>query len=827
MVYWWVVQLVIALAMIVVGELIRPKQAPPNAKPSAFGDFNFPTATEDRKLPVFWGTVKIEGPNVTWYGDVRVVAIKKKVKTGLWSSKKVVVGFKYYLGVELCFGHGDATVELQQIRFGGNRANIVQAEQPDGTIAVFINDEWMFGGPDKEGGVLGTARFYRGGYSHGPNAYMEGKLGKLLPYYHGLCRLVLEGVYLGTSAYIKPIGIVVKRVPNTLGLTGGKHDIEGDANAAAMIHEILTDQSWGCALDSALTDTPGLRRVGDTLFAEKTGLSLIAEGSQSDGQTLISEILRHVDGTLYTDPRSAVITVALARKDYNVDDLLVLDVPNVSKVEISRGQWSETRNAIRLTYTDRAQDFSVRTVQAQDLANFFARGNEVAVEEIELSGLSNATAARNAVERALKAYAFPLARIKVTTNRTAWPLHPASVFKLTWAPLKLQQLVCRVARIDYGEFQSNQIVIDCVEDIFSIDRTIYALPPPSGWVDPLGQPVPLLRQIAFETPYQLQDDANRRVTVCGTRANGLDDGFETWHQPPGSGALTRTGSVQGFAPSALLRDPYPATTAATDSVGTALVGAVDLDTIEAVSDTDFSGGAALALIRSAAGDELVAWQRLTQAPDGSWAWSKILRGAFDTLPLAHEVGALVFFISEGMHPLSETPYPANGTVGCKLPTVNIKGVLPLANAAQINVLLNQRAARPYPPGNVRINNQTWPTLMLGDAAISWAHRNRAAQASRQEVVAQDAGSVPEGPEGTITVRIYVGGTLRQTYAGLAGTTQTYPAAQRQVDDTDGNKPVTVRLTPVYGALEGPSPERTFVMRGFGMQFGLDFGGTIQ
>ncbi|HEY1404159.1 MAG TPA: hypothetical protein VGB05_08545, partial [Pyrinomonadaceae bacterium] len=78
----FVAAIVVSLIMAVVGELLRPKVKPPNAKASGLDDFDIPTAEEGRAVPVIAGKVKIDGSNVVWFGDLRVDAITKKVKTG-------------------------------------------------------------------------------------------------------------------------------------------------------------------------------------------------------------------------------------------------------------------------------------------------------------------------------------------------------------------------------------------------------------------------------------------------------------------------------------------------------------------------------------------------------------------------------------------------------------------------------------------------------------------------------------------------------------------------------------------------------------------------
>jgi hypothetical protein len=68
------------LAILVVSALVSYALAPkpPQPKPAALSDFDVPTADEGRPIPVVFGTVTVTGPNVIWYGDLGVEAIRKK-----------------------------------------------------------------------------------------------------------------------------------------------------------------------------------------------------------------------------------------------------------------------------------------------------------------------------------------------------------------------------------------------------------------------------------------------------------------------------------------------------------------------------------------------------------------------------------------------------------------------------------------------------------------------------------------------------------------------------------------------------------------------------
>jgi len=72
MVWWYVAYFVIAL---VVAYATMPK---PASQPSpGLGEIKSPTAEEGLEIPVLFGTRDLLGPNVVWYGDIQVTAIKK------------------------------------------------------------------------------------------------------------------------------------------------------------------------------------------------------------------------------------------------------------------------------------------------------------------------------------------------------------------------------------------------------------------------------------------------------------------------------------------------------------------------------------------------------------------------------------------------------------------------------------------------------------------------------------------------------------------------------------------------------------------------------
>ena len=69
MAFNFLVQLLIGLAISFISYLLAPR--PKTSKPNEVQDLESPTAEAGRPIPVVFGTVFIESPNVIWYGDKR------------------------------------------------------------------------------------------------------------------------------------------------------------------------------------------------------------------------------------------------------------------------------------------------------------------------------------------------------------------------------------------------------------------------------------------------------------------------------------------------------------------------------------------------------------------------------------------------------------------------------------------------------------------------------------------------------------------------------------------------------------------------------------
>jgi hypothetical protein len=878
-VFFLIMALILA-AVTVLGELLRPKPKYGTPQPSALGDFQLPTAEEGRAVSYLCGTCKIKGGNVTWWGDLRVDPIKKHVRTGLFSSTDITTGYRYSLGMQyvLCLGPIDALVGLEAdgkvvpYNTGGaiymgpwsNNANYslgsvalysgsyyraVKANKNISPSSSAGQTTWqkvnfdptgggytdellltvaapdLFGGDEKEGGLAGILTVYRGTQTQSSDAYLTARQGRQAPAFQGVCYVSLQQFYMGTSNYLKTFAFMVKRCPNPFGYSaGGAHDIDGDANAALAIYELLTSPLFGLGRPSSSIDRTSFETAAATLKAEGLGISMLVD-AQASADALIGEMLRHVDGIVYTDPATGLWTIKLARADYDPATLLELTQDQILEApDFARASWAETSNEVKVRFVDRNAGYTdAISVPAQDLANISVTG-QLRSDTIDFRGLSNASSAALVALRALKVCSYPLAKVTLKVNRMAWALRPGSCFKFSFAPFGITSQVFRAVRIAYGELLKGTITVEAVEDVFGLSIAAFTAPP-SGWHDPVGAPSQVAAQTLVEVPYHFATDGIRVLTAAA-RGDGVSVSYDVYVNEGLGFVLSET--VPSFCPTGILATSYSATTAANDLTGFTLQVAGQVDVTRLVP-TDAAGqalGANLCLVDS----EWMSFQTITVNDDLTVTIAGVLRGVLDTVPADHNAGARVWFISDGAGLTREAPYPSDVVVTAKLVPRSTTAALDIATVSQMTLQTASRAARPYPPGNVLLSGQSYfprtlKTVTLGDITLAWAHRNRVTATAAGVLVAQDvAGSYT--PEGVYQIDSLVGGVVHTLTASNSGTSQTYTALQRFLDDTDGTKTVQLKITPVNGALTGTArttPD-VFRMSGFGMGAGLDFGG---
>lgn len=644
---FWVV-LLLFIGTTVLNELLKPRTT---AKASGLGDFQAPTADASRMIPVIFGTVKLTAPNVVWYGDLKTVAIKKGGVFGI-PIRQSTVGYKYWLGMQLSLCHGpiDEFIALHAGTAPDDMRVFPITVTPDADkVHLSIDAEKLFGGEEDagaEGGLKGIVILYKGTMGQPVNLYLKDHIDNYFPTYAGLCYAALEQVYLGMNSYLKNWSFEVRRTPDALVLGGGRENILGDANPANIIYETMINKIWGLGRPAGTINKQSFIVAGNTLATELFGLSMQID-SETQADTFLTDVLKHIDAVLYTDPQTGLWTLKLIRADYILNELPEFGPADVlGEPDFSRPSWTELLNQVFVEYIDRLQNYKPVPVKQDELANWTTQGDIIGTT-FTLHGISNNTLAQKIAARELKVASYPLGQLHIKLNRKAWQLRVGSPFKFSWPLFGIEGMVCRVGEINYGALEKGEIEVSAVEDIFGIQYTGYNNDPNGSnpdnpidpWVDPITPPDPVVFQIPIEVPYQMQDGVVApRLMVGAIRGKQCMLGYEIW-VTSGEGYTEEGASSvwcsMGYLTNALSKID-PGDGGISVSVGYDLDKLGGLDTEEQLYRGDnllmFEDG------------EICGWKTVTDNQDGTYTIGKLVRAVYDTFPTAHPINAKVWFI---------------------------------------------------------------------------------------------------------------------------------------------------------------------------------------
>lgn len=849
---------VLQAVLFIVGTLLQKPPKVENARAKGLGDFQFPTATEDRCVPILWGTADIKGPNVIWYGDLKTQKLINKVGGGfLRSKKKVTVGYKYFIGMDLllCYGPLDRITRLEvsdRIAFSGS-VNMAAAG-PGGTTMV-VNSPDLLGGNEKGGGVVGTFRVFGGRPDQTRSSYLVAVAGggdpDEIPGYVDVAHAVYEQGEVGESANIGPYVFRCSRFPNNLALGSNRHIVNGtldngDANPAEVLYEILTNQTWGCQIDPTRIQLSDFQAAGITLYNEGLGISRVVS-SVGQGLELIQDVLRICDAVMY-ETTAGKFRFKLIRKDYTLGALPIFDDTNVIQVEnFSRTSWNETTNHYHAGYTDRTKDFIDTGAPAIDVANFRTQNREVRYDE-RYPGLAHPAAATAVAERDLRQRSYPFAKVKLITNREAQTLRPGDVIRWTNTQLGVTQMVLRVLTVELGELAGGKIRVNCVEDIFGVAEQIYAQPTASAWtpvdnsaaafVTELVRSCPrILLNLSFYTEGEGDPALGERIHSMALAPKGAVSAFEQYVDPAaGSNYQAAYGFSDGVTPSATLVNSYTGATADIEASNLlVLQNLVGLTQLTAASATLIAQGLNLALLQGATedADEIIGWESLTDLGGGQYRLGNVHRGLLDTQARTHNAGTRIWFFADGQC-ISDIPF-INDTqsINVKHQAETTEDELSIASATARALTFSRRLKRPHHPADYKVGGTRLPVagLKTADLAFAWEHRLNTEPSVRDANVGDTSGQDTEVEYDLEFRHLHTQAVLRSltrtTADGADWLAYSYSAANLQSDTGQvGLFPLECRIRARYAAGATVNPANLTSKQQLVWPLQVDMGGSV-
>ena len=535
-----------------------------------------------------------------------------------------------------------------------------------------------------------------------------------------------------------------------------------DMNPAHIIYECLTDTSFGLGEPESMLNLRSFEDAADYFYDNGMGLSLVytREGPIED---FISEVMRHVDAFLYVEPTTGLYTLKIVADDYDIDSLPVIDKSKVIGVSnLKRTSFSELLNQITVTYTN-IEHNSKATLSAQDIALLAMNGGEIKSKSITYQGFTNAKNAGRAANRDLMRFSVPNFSLELTlVKSTGMTLRQGSVFKLNLPKYGIENLVMRVTEIEFGNASSNEITVSCMEDIFALpgkssisedDQVI-----PDFIEDAIVENARSIEMPYFEMVNRLgSQQANS--AIVSSAFNGVFLSMVARPNDSATEAVAFVGKIndtnqersEGFDFSPF---GYLSPTSGPGIEDTNLI-------LRDPSDfTDIS----LPVLASI-GNEFVLVTSVSNAVDESTEEEVVIitveRGMLDTQIINHssDISEKILFVwGNGLSYFSEVDYDYN-PVKAILSAETLSDVADKNLGVSTTVTMVQRAKRPYPPQNVRINSEYWIDEVVGDnMRVEWSHRNKLKQSNSTEYNWYSPDVAPENGT-TYEVSLYDGSNL--------------------------------------------------------------------
>jgi len=448
---------------------------------------------------------------------------------------------------------------------------------------------------------------------------------------------------------------------------------------------------------------------------------------------------------------------------FNEDDIMDLD-------EFTRSAYGEIVDQVTVQFWDKLAHKS-RSCEARDIALMEKQGGAVIEKILNYQGICDPTLANNVAERELKLVTSMLAGMRLKCTRKMSHLKPNNTFKISWSDLGIVEMVIRVLNANYGSLDKNEVYLTCVEDTFSAAETIYGDAPDTLWTDSINDPIDIINRRLIEIPYwslcnhvvgspslvdALDDDT---CFICTIAGKPTEDAFDY-------DILARLSALYDFEDVGVGNNSFTPIGVLTNAIlRNAIDTTIDLSSQSDLDSVDINTYAIIneEIVKVISTDLIN--NQVTMA-----------RGVLDTVPAIHLSGDIIYFMELSYGEIG-TEYTNGNTPSTKLLSRTARGSLAESDATieTKSPALNSRMIRPYPPGNLKFNGDSYPSYFSSGAhgnkvTISWNHRDRTNPIQLNSLVEHSDSGISLEFGASYTIKLYdANNVLRQTITGLTGT----------------------------------------------------------
>jgi hypothetical protein len=134
---------------------------------------------------------------------------------------------------------------------------------------------------------------------------------------------------------------------------------------------------------------------------------------------------------LFVHPLTGLITIKLVRYDYNSRDVPTINPDNCERLEnFDADRLVGLPNKIRVTFTDRAHEYSTGSAQTHSFVAAVGQSAQGAEIEVPFVGCHTQELADTLAARELEAESRPLTKCSAIVSRDFWLTCPGDVVRL-------------------------------------------------------------------------------------------------------------------------------------------------------------------------------------------------------------------------------------------------------------------------------------------------------------------------------------------------------------------------------------------------------------
>lgn len=718
---------VLTLASIAINYLIWYLNKDDNKqknKPPSKDQYNFPTADQTRPIPKFWGTIKLNSPNVCAFNILKQERIVVKQKSLFGTETIETPNFRTYVDMHLALALTDEQQGAKLKKILVNDQEVWNnSSNSFGDISSSINKPDLFG---EDNGISGSFDFMSGRTNQIANSYLISRMYDNLPFrWRKLSHIVFKNFNVGNSTSIAPFTFILEHAPTPSWANNSYSNFDGDCNPAVVIYYMLTEYFAGGRIKEDKLNIDSFINAHIKLYNERLGISLIRQESTSI-ETDIYDILECIDGQIYTDLSNGKMTLTLNRADYNIDDLLHINL-NDHIIEWSTGNTTATTTVseVRVEYTDKDDDFITKyQIHRNEAARLKKEKGEIKTLNFQM--ITKPDIAAKIARREGEALTSSLLKLNLVTNRILSNKNIGDVIKVSIDKNNIYNTPFRIVDINYGNLKNMQISVELIQDRFGKFDAIFSETNPNIGTNTSAEAVQSNLKIITAPAYfnKNLNIQNNLILTFSESPNNRQLNYDLYTKR-GTSDYKKSGVSSGFAYVANLEENL---NIQDDEI---IVNSNNFN-IQNFGIDLLNNGYNMALILDETNNknEFINFEYAEfNSVDATYTLKNVNRGLLDTIPqIFNNSTTKIYVFSYGYAINNIDFFNDNELIKVKSINKTVSDIQDLNLSTEFNYTVTNRQKKPINVSNLKVNGFNFNNEQLishdDDISFTWSYRNK-------------------------------------------------------------------------------------------------------